>query len=170
VSDTPAPDDEPLPEDGLNLTPRSSAPVPGRRRSRRWGPIVVLALVVVAGGVLVTQFLGTALDYYCNADEVGVKAACSGDKSLRVQGTVAPGTLVRMPTETRFIIEFNGRTLPVVYDGEPGGKFDECIPVVVRGRLVNGTFEGNQVEVKHSNEYEEENADRLALADCPAAA
>ena len=51
--------------------------------------------------------------------------------------------------------------MPVRYEGQPGGIFEECEPVVVHGELVDGTFEGDRVEVKHSNEYEAENADRL---------
>ena len=47
------------------------------------------------------------------------------------------------------------------YNGQPGGIFEECQPVVVHGELVGGTFEGDRVEVKHSNEYVAENADRL---------
>jgi cytochrome c-type biogenesis protein CcmE len=39
--------------------------------------------------------------------------------------------------------------------------FDECQPVVVHGELEQGTFEGNRVEVKHSNEYEAANGDRV---------
>jgi len=166
------PDDGALAEDGLDLSPRTAPPTAPRirRGRRRWGPIAVLALVLVAGVVVVTQFLGNALDYYCNVDEVGVRKDCSGDRSLRVQGTVERGTLVRSATETRFVMVFNGAAIPVVYDGDPGGKFDECIPVVVRGRMKDGTFEGNQVEVKHSNEYVAENSDRLDTADtspCP---
>ena len=62
---------------------------------------------------------------------------------------------------------FGDAAMPVRYEGEPGGIFEECEPVVVHGELVDGTFEGDQVEVKHSNEYEAENADRLdASADC----
>ena len=100
------PDDATLAEDGLDLSPRTSVATGPRRRQRRWGPIVMLALVLVAGGVVITQFLGNALDYYCNADEVGVKKDCSGDRSLRVQGTVERGTLVKSATETRFVIAF----------------------------------------------------------------
>lgn len=161
------------PDAGLNLTPRTEVSAPAVKRKRKWGPIIVLALVLVAGVVVVTQFLGNALDYYCNADEVGVKKDCSGDKSLRVQGTVEKGSLVRSATETSFVIGFNGTNIPVVYDGDPGGKFDECIPVVIRGRMKDGTFFGNQLEVKHSNQYAEKNKDRLATADsadCPQAA
>ena len=65
---------------------------------------------------------------------------------------------------TTFTISFAGATLPVRYQGQPGGIFEECQPVVVHGELVDGTFRGDRVEVKHSNEYEAENADRLDQA------
>ena len=168
--------DDPLdnPDAGLDLSPRAPTPTSARKRQRRWGPIVVLALVFVAGGIVVTQFLGKALDYYCNADEVGVKASCSGDRSLRVQGTVEKGSVVENGTTTSFVIAFNGATIPVLYDGErPKGKFDECVPVVVRGRMQGGTLQGNLIEVKHSNEYTAKNKDRLDTAStsaCPQAA
>ena len=175
-------DTSPRPEDadveadlnaGLNLSPRAEVAAPKARRKLKWGPIIVLVLVLVAGGVVITQFLGNALDYYCNVDEVGVKSNCSGDHSIRVQGTVEKGSLVQQDTQTKFTIAFNGKALPVVYDGDPGGKFQECIPVVVRGRLSDGTFLGNEVEVKHSNEYAAKNESRLdqaESAECPEAA
>lgn len=158
---------------GLDLSPRNTASGPARPNRRRWGAVVVLVLVVAAGGVLISQFLGNSLDYYCNVDEVGVKESCSGDRSLRVQGTVEKGSLERLDTQTRFLIGFNGKELAVVYDGDPGGKFQECIPVVVRGRYQNGVFLGNEVEVKHSNEYAAKNEGRLEQAEsaeCPQAA
>mgnify|MGYP006269843847 CR=1 FL=1 len=175
-SGLPGPDDvdvEAELDSGLDLRPRATAsPAPGRRR-RRWGAAAVLVLVVAAGAVLITQFLGNSLDYYCNVDEVGVKADCSGDRSLRVQGTVERGSLERLDTQTKFLIGFNGKELAVLYDGDPGGKFQECIPVVVRGRLDGNTLLGSQVEVKHSNEYAAKNESRLdqaESAECPEAA
>ena len=56
--------------------------------------------------------------------------------------------------------------------GEPGGIFKECIPVVVHGKFASaaGVFEGDLVEVKHSDEYVAVNDDRLAEADDLAAA
>lgn len=173
---TPGPEEVDVEADlqsGLDLRPRATALQKSRSRNRRWGAVAVLVLVVAAGGVLISQFLGSSLDYYCNVDEVGVKADCSGDRSLRVQGTVEKGSLQRLDTQTRFLIGFNGKELSVVYDGDPGGKFQECIPVVVRGRLDNGTLLGNQVEVKHSNEYAAKNEGRLdqaESAECPQAA
>jgi len=149
----------------IDLTPRNDtgAPPPGKRR-RRWAPLIVLALVLVAGGVIVTQFLRSAVDYYCNVDEIGHRDGCEAGKRLRVQGTVDKGTVATTDGITTFAISFGGTTLPVRYEGQPGGIFEECEPVVVHGELVDGTFQGDRVEVKHSNEYEAANADRLADA------
>jgi len=148
----------------LDLSPRDDgpAPAPGRSR-RRWVPLVVLALVLAAGGVIVTQFLRSAVDYYCNVDEVvaGTRSGCEPDRRLRVQGTVDQGSVATADGITTFTISFAGATLPVEYAGQPGGLFEECQPVVVHGELTGGTFHGDRVEVKHSNEYVDENADRV---------
>jgi cytochrome c-type biogenesis protein CcmE len=135
-------------------------------------PIAVLVVVLVAGGVLVAQFLRSAVDYYCNVDEVGQKSGCDSDRSMRVQGTVDEGTLKTGDSgEVTFMMSFNGARLPVHLEDEPGGIFQECVPVVVHGRLGDdGVFDGTRVEVKHSNEYTAENQDRIADAEAKAAA
>ena len=145
----------------LDLTPRDDQGTPAPRPKRHWAPLVVLALVLVAGGVIVTQFLRSAVDYYCNVDEIGTRAGCEPGRRLRVQGTVDEGTVETVDGVTTFTISFDDATLPVRYNGQPGGIFEECEPVVVHGELVDGTFQGDRVEVKHSNEYEAENAERL---------
>jgi len=53
----------------------------------------------------------------------------------------------------------------VVYSGDPGGIFQECIPVVAQGRLVGEVFEAIRIEVKHSNEYVAENEQRIDRAE-----
>jgi cytochrome c-type biogenesis protein CcmE len=145
----------------IDLTPRDDQGSPARRRSRRWAPLVVLALVLIAGGVIVTQFLRSAVDYYCNVDEIDSRAGCEAGRRLRIQGTVDAGSVATANGITTFTISFNDQTLPVRYDGQPGGMFKECEPVVVHGELDDDVFHGDRVEVKHSNEYEAENADRL---------
>ena len=110
----------------MDLTPRTSsdnAPLAPRKRKTTWTAIVVLVLVVIAGGVIVSQFLTSAIDYYCNADEVGVRAGCEADRRIRVQGTVDEGSLESVDGSTRFSISFNHATIKVVYDGDPGGIF-----------------------------------------------
>jgi cytochrome c-type biogenesis protein CcmE len=101
------------------------------------------------------------VDYYCNVDEIGQKDGCDDGRRLRVQGIVDAGSVADDGTTTVFDVSFNGETIPVRYDGDPGGIFKECIPVVVHGVLKDGTFLGDRIEVKHSNEYEAENPDRV---------
>ncbi len=155
----------------MDLSPRSPVePATPVRRKRNWLPLLVLGLVVVAGGVIVTQFLTQAVDYYCNVDEVGRRSGCDEDRRIRLQGSVDEGSVERVANTTEFTISFNGETMPVSYDGEPGGIFKECIPVVVHGVIEGGTLLGDRVEVKHSDEYVAVNDERVADAEaagCP---
>ena len=151
----------------MDLSPRTdeTAPPPPRRTGKRWPAIAVLVLVLAGGVVIVTQFLSSAIDYYCNVDEVGTKDGCEEGRRLRIQGNVVEGSVAAEGNVTNFVVEFNGVSLPVRYDaGDPGGIFQECVPVVVHGRYTDGVFVGDEIEVKHSNEYEAQNADRLDQA------
>ena len=164
----------------VDLTPRVTDPAapPSRRNNRKWVSIGILVLVLAAGGVVLTKFLTTSLDYYCNVDEIGHKSGCETGRQLRIQGTVVEGTLTSSKGITTFDLSFNNVTMPVVYDGDPGGLFQACIPVVVHGevktRVVGGTetrfFDGDEIEVKHSNEYEAKNKDRIDEANQESAA
>ena len=80
---------------------------------------------------------------------------------MRIQGTGDAGTVETVEGVTTFSISFNDATMPVRYRGEPGGMFRECQPVVVHGQITDGTFHGDRVEVKHSNEYEAEHEERV---------
>lgn len=150
----------------MDLSPREAVPsAPRVRRGKRWPAIAVLVLVLVGGGVVLTKFLTSSIDYYCNVDELGVKDGCDAGRRLRVQGNVEEGSVESANGVTTFLVSFNDVELPVRYEGEPGGIFQECIPVVVHGRLRDGVFEGDRVEVKHSNEYTAANKDRLDEAE-----
>jgi cytochrome c-type biogenesis protein CcmE len=148
----------------VDLSPRlttTTATAPPPRR-RNWGAIALLVAVLLVGGVVVTKFLTSAIDFYCNVDEIGRKSGCEADRRLRIQGTVEEGTVVKIGGVTEFTIAFNGVAMPVHYEGDPGGLFQECIPVVVHGVVAaDGVFHGDKLEVKHSNEYAAENPERL---------
>ena len=154
-----------------DLSPRPVSESDPSRRRRNIMPMIVLGLVVVAGGVIVTQFLRSAVDYYCNVDEIGVRSGCDGDRRLRVQGTVEQGSVTTDGIVTSFVVSYNDVQIDVRYDGEPGGIFRECIPVVVHGQFdqAASTFVGDRVEVKHSDEYVAVNDDRLTEADADSA-
>ncbi|MSO59018.1 MAG: cytochrome c maturation protein CcmE [Ilumatobacteraceae bacterium] len=147
----------------MDLTPRPIADAESRaqRQRRRWVPIVIVALALAAGGVVVTQFLTSAIDYYCNVDEVGVRDGCVGQRRIRVQGIVLENSLQQADGVTEFMMSFNNKTLQVRYQGDPGGVFQECIPVVAHGRVVDGIFDSDRIEVKHTNQYVEKNKSRF---------
>jgi cytochrome c-type biogenesis protein CcmE len=155
----------------MDLTPREQlvTSIEARRR-RKWLPMVFISLVTVAGGVIVTQFLTSAIDYYCNVDEVGSREGCEGDRRMRVQGIVLENSVKKIDGATTFTLVFNEKEINIAYQGDPGGIFQECIPVVAHGRLVEGAFESDRIEVKHSNQYVEVNEERLAKANEEAAA
>jgi cytochrome c-type biogenesis protein CcmE len=161
----------------MDLTPRSgpAAEPAAPKIKRKVLPMVVLALVLVGGGVIITQGLSSAVDYFCNVDEVGERDGCEEERRIRLQGTVEAGTIDKsVPGITAFKMAFGDEEIDVSYDGIPGGIFKECIPVVVHGEIRNGVLEGDLVEVKHSDEYvavNDENlieADEYAEAECPA--
>ena len=154
----------------MDLSPREVAEAAARRRRRRWAPVVIVVLAVVAGGFVVTQFLTNAIDYYCNVDEIGMREGCEEDRRLRVQGVVVENSLREENGSTTFELSFNDPVVPVTYLGDPGGIFQECIPVVAHGRMTGGVLDSNRIEVKHSNEYQSKNEVRLDEADEQAAA
>lgn len=159
----------------MDLTPREAVATALRDGRKPWFAYAVLALVLGAGGVVVAKFLTSALDYYCNVDEIGVKDGCDEGRNIRIQGTVEQGTIDTSGPTTNFVITFNGVSMPVQLGSKPTGLFQQCIPVVVTGKVLraeDGTryFEGDEVIVKHDNEYDAENEDRLDDANAEAAA
>ena len=155
----------------MDLTPRTageSAPV--AKAKRRWAPVAIVVVALLAGGVVVTKFLTSAIDYYCNVDEVGARSGCNGDRRIRIQGIVKKDSLDKSSGTTQFVMEWNKKEIKVSYLGDPGGVFQECIPVVAHGRVVDGTFESDRIEVKHSNQYVEKNKARFDAANKEAAA
>lgn len=159
----------------MDLSPREVVPTAaGRKRKRPWLALGVLLVVVLAGGALVVKFLTSAIDYYCNVDEIGVKDGCEIGRQIRIQGVVDKGSVSETGEGVEFVISYNGESMPVVVGSEPTGIFQQCIPVVVSGRVTDTgdglLFEGDEVIVKHDNEYDAEHKDRVDQADDEAAA
>lgn len=146
--------------DTLDLSPRPAPAGPARRRRRWLAPVLVVGLLALAGGV-VFQLLNSATTYYCNADEIGAKTGCETGRRFRLLGQVDDGSIVP-GTPFRFTVSHNGRTVPVAYEGEPAGKFQACVPVLVEGRMAGDTFQGDRIIVRHTEQYVAQNPGRVA--------
>jgi cytochrome c-type biogenesis protein CcmE len=141
-----------------DLSPRPTTLTP--KRKRKLMPSLVLAGVLVASGFIVFQFLNASTVFFCNADEIGVKADCRGSRHIRLQGTVDNGS-VHKGTPLVFTVSYGGTTIPVTYQGDPGGVFCEGVPVVVEGVMTSGTFAGDRILVKHTEQYKAANPNRV---------
>ena len=129
---------------------------PGSRR-RRWVPLVVLGIVLVALGALVFKGLSDATLYFRNADEAVAQRESLGTKRFRLQGTVTGD-----PTETdgvvSFAVAFNGTSVDVHHVGSPPELFRPGIPVVLEGHWDESgdVFDSDRIMIKHDATYESE--------------
>lgn len=133
---------------------RSGGPRP---RRRRWVPLAVLGVVLVALGFLVFKGLSDATLYFRNADEAVAQRESLGTKRFRLQGTVSGD-----PTETdgvvSFAVVFNGASVDVRHVGSPPELFRPGIPVVLEGHWNESgdVFDSDRIMIKHDATYESE--------------
>lgn len=148
----------------MELTPRTvpdpSAPTRAPRRRSRWAYAVLVA-VLVGVGVVAYQGLTSASLYFYNADEAVEQRADLGDRRIRVQGTVKEQQATA--TGVAFTIAFNDVPLEVRHEGDPPELFEVGTPVVLEGRWSSDddVFLSDEILVRHDEEYEAENEDRL---------
>jgi cytochrome c-type biogenesis protein CcmE len=152
----------------VDLTPATSAPLPSPRRRRR-SPVAyaVLAVVLVALGFVVAKGLSSASLYFYNADEAVAQKADLVHKRFRLQGTVLGDTIEEAGDRVDFTVAFNGTRVDVHHEGSPPEMFKPGIPVVLEGRWddTGDWFDSDRILVKHSEEYEAKNGDRIQDAD-----
>ncbi|CAN5536841.1 hypothetical protein BH20ACT2_BH20ACT2_20030 [soil metagenome] len=157
----------------MDVTPRSIDDRPPARRSRRnLGVGAVVVLVLVAGGIVLAQGLGSATTYFYNADEAVARRAELGERRFRLQGTVVEdaasvGDTDADSDQVGFAVAYGGEEVEVRHLGDPPELFQVGIPVVLEGHWDGTVFDSDQIMVKHSSEYEAENSERLDEADDP---
>lgn len=149
----------------MDLTPGVATP----RRRRNPLAYVVLLVVLVALGFVVTKALSSASLYFYNADEAVEQRDDLGDKRFRLQGTVLGDTIdVDDARDTvDFTVAYDGARVDVHHEGSPPELFEAGIPVVLEGRWHESGdfFDSDRILVKHSEEYEADNGQRLQDAE-----
>lgn len=148
----------------MELTPRT-APAAGATTRRRRNPWAygVLLLVLAGLGVVVYQGLTSASLYFYNADEAVEQRAALGDRRFRLQGSVVGDSIKPTDGGVDFTVVYQGVQVDVRHEGDPPELFQPGIPVVVEGRWdpSGDFFASDSIRVKHTPEYEADNADRL---------
>jgi len=159
----------------LDLTPRtgpattSTATARPRGAQRKWPWIVVIIAIIGGIGFVASRALNDATQFFYNTDEAVAKQADLGSKSFRLQGTVVQGTTHRTADGVGFTITFNGVDVNVNHVGDPPELFQDCIPVVLEGHWAGSgpaaVFASNRILVKHSENYDAENPERVKKAE-----
>ena len=119
---------------------------------------LIITAVVVLGGFAYLMYggLGNNLVYFLTPGELLAKADSVVDKPVRLGGQVMPGSVQwdAQAMELRFVMQDGKGTVKVHSSKAPPQMFREGQGVVVEGKLNRaGTFEANNLMVKHSNEY-----------------
>jgi cytochrome c-type biogenesis protein CcmE len=155
----------------LDVTPRTAPVEPAAEPPRgRRGLVIGLVLVGLLGatGFLLVKVVGDASLYYYNADEAVAKRDDLGDRRFRIQGTFVGTATDEADGSIAFDIAFGGERVAIRHTGSEPALFEPGVPVVLEGRWSDdgATFLSDRIEVKHGEEYREENPDRVP-ADAP---
>lgn len=147
----------------LDLTPHD--PDPGGSKGTRSASIrnfaIVGAVCLVLAFVLY-QAIVSARVFFLNVDEAVAQRAELGDQTFRMQGTVVSEDGIDPVGALVFSVAFDDVTAVVRHTGdEPSNLFGIGEKVVVQGHWDGEIFQSHQVLIKHSEEYIEDNPDRL---------
>lgn len=137
-------------------------------------PFIALGFVVVAIGFVLVRGLKSSVSYFLRADEAIARMDTLGEKRFRLQGFVSDGSVVNSDKLVTFDVEVNGAVVHVTFPKTPPELFRNNIPVVIAGQFAPnqvaraaGTkplFLGDEIQIKHDENYIEKNKDRMAGA------
>ncbi|MDH3752319.1 MAG: cytochrome c maturation protein CcmE [Acidimicrobiia bacterium] len=147
---------------------------------RRWLTTALAVLAFAAVGFVLFKGLTDAALFFRNADEAVADRDDLGESRFRLQGLVVDGSVEQDGDLVLFAVEFNDIQVDVAHEGSPPQLFAAGIPVVLEGNFVDASspvgvsfantdgtsvdgyyFSSDRILVKHDNEYEEQNEDRL---------
>ena len=174
MTDAP-PDDLVDPGEPMDLSPRPARPA--RRGIRRWGPVLVAAIVVAAIGLVLWRVLADATLVFREVDDAVERRDDLGDDRFRMIGSPVSGTRQDVTLEdgrpaVAFSLTLDGVVADVVHIGAVSDQFQPEVPVVIDGHWVRSRayagvaddgwyFASNRMLVKHDNDYRVENQDRI---------
>jgi cytochrome c-type biogenesis protein CcmE len=147
----------------LDLTPREPPrPAAQARRRRSWRNVAVLSVLALVLGFVLYQALSSARVYFLNVDEAVERRRELDDQNFRMQGELVRIDGIDGTGAMLFTLAFADATAQVRHVGdEPSGLFEIGQKIVVDGYWDGEVFLSNQILVKHSEEYVEDNPDRL---------
>lgn len=123
------------------------------RKKLLYGALGVV--VLAAAGLMIARALQTSLVYFVLPSEYARDAASFDGRRIRLAGLVEPGSVSFDDAQLQLTFNVTDaiKTYPVTYKGAPPDLFQENGGVVIEGQFHEGVFVGDNLLVKHSNDY-----------------
>ena len=118
---------------------------------------VGIGIIVVSLGALAWLGYGESKTYYHTIAELQSLQGLERTHRIRVGGTVQTGSIRRLSGRVDFVLEGEGKAIPVSYVGsEPlPDTFKDNSQALVEGSLAkNGSFVAEHVQAKCASKYE----------------
>jgi len=116
-----------------------------------------IGVIVVSMGFLAWLGYGESKTYYHTIAELSTLQGDARAHRIRVGGTVEPGSIHRSQGRVDFVLDGEGKQLPVSYVGSdplPDTFIDKSQALVEGSLERNGSFTAQQVQAKCASKYE----------------
>ena len=116
-----------------------------------------IGVIVVSMAALAWLGYGESKTYYHTIAELPTLQGSARAHRLRVGGTVEPGSIRRAPGRVNFVLEGEGKTLPVSYVGSdplPDTFVDKSQALIEGKPTAEGRFVADHVQAKCASKYE----------------
>jgi cytochrome c-type biogenesis protein CcmE len=118
---------------------------------------VGIGVIIVSLAFLAWLGYGESKSYYHTIAEYQSLQGSARDHRMRLAGTVSPGSIRHLPGRVEFVLEEQGKTLPVSYVGSDPlpDTFVDKSQALVEGRpSSDGKFVAEHVQAKCASKYE----------------
>jgi cytochrome c-type biogenesis protein CcmE len=119
---------------------------------------------LIGSGIIILTLMALAYvgftqskTYYHTISELGTLSGSALHQRMRVSGSVRAGSIARGAGRVDFVLEEQGKTLPISYTGRDPlpDTFKDGAQALVEGRLTpDGHFNAEQVQAKCASKYE----------------
>ena len=116
-----------------------------------------IGVIVISLASLAWLGYGESKTYYHTIAELQTLHGADRSHRIRVGGTVAPGSIHRLTGRVDFVLEGEGKSLPVSYVGNdplPDTFVDKAQALVEGRRAPDGHFDAEVVQAKCASKYE----------------
>lgn len=114
-------------------------------------------IILLSLGYLAYTGVQESKSYYVTIKELRGMDNSVYSKRLRVAGNVVPGSIKRTGLHVEFMLNEEGRTLPVVYTGTeaPPDTFKDDAQALAEGKFGrDGVFHAQQIQAKCASKYQ----------------